>query len=217
MSLAPGPAAAALIDAWEGVRDGNPATVNLDAYLDGGGVATIGKGHAVIDPRSGAMLHGPDGLRRAAEIYPHGLTLAQADQLRDQDLARHAAPIAGLMPASTTQNQFDALVSFAFNIGDGNFEHSSAWRFHEAGTPCGAPLPISAAPALWNRVRKKLLGDPKSVLEAFVAWSFDNGTPYLGLFCRRVAEYAVYAGVPVDQANALGRQVRDAIKAANLD
>lgn len=105
-----------LIKAWEGIRDGDPSTVNLDPYLCPANVATIGWGHAITD--EGKQLKGRAGLIRARELYPDGITLTQAEDLLWNDLRHFEQDVSWLLTRhDTPQNQFDALVSFAFNIG----------------------------------------------------------------------------------------------------
>lgn len=91
--------------------------IELSAYQDSVGVWTIGFGHT-----------GPD-------VRP-GLTISQgvADLLLTSDL--HAFEIrlnAMLGAAETNQNQYDALISFSYNLGSGALQHSTLLRNHLAG------------------------------------------------------------------------------------
>ena len=70
--------------------------------------------------------------------------------------------------AATTQHQFDAMVSLAYNIGMGNFSASTLLRKHKAGDKAGA----AAQFAVWNKANKKVMA---------------------GLTRRRAAEAALYA------------------------
>ena len=70
-----------------------------DAYRDEAGVLTIGYGHTGKDVREGDRL-----------------TTYGAEQLLMIDLQEHEAAVRRLHVART-QGQFDALVSFAFNLG----------------------------------------------------------------------------------------------------
>lgn len=78
-----------------------------DAYLDSVGVWTIGVGHT--GPEVHAGLHWTDD--------------QVADALR-ADLDRFEAAV-NTATAALTQHQFDALVSFAFNVGVGAFTSST--------------------------------------------------------------------------------------------
>jgi GH24 family phage-related lysozyme (muramidase) len=56
-------AAVELIKSFEGIPDGDPGTVRIDAYLCPAGVWTIGWGHALVD--GGAQLKGAGKKARA--------------------------------------------------------------------------------------------------------------------------------------------------------
>lgn len=99
----------ALIKSFEGLR--------LDAYPDpatGGDPWTIGYGHT-------------SGVKRGDRI-----TEQKADEFLRADLRRFEAAVSRLTP-QTTQGQFDALVSFAFNVGEGALERSTLRKLHNAG------------------------------------------------------------------------------------
>ena len=78
-----------------------------DAYRDEAGVLTIGYGHTGKDVREGDRL-----------------TTYGAEQLLLIDLQEHEAAVRRLHVART-QGQFDALVSFSFNLGIGRLHRSS--------------------------------------------------------------------------------------------
>lgn len=80
-----------LIKKWEGCR--------LTVYKDAGGIKTIGWGHAYWT--------GADTI-----------TQAEADVLLLKDIEKHAKYVDKYQPIyGFNQNQYDALVSFAFNVG----------------------------------------------------------------------------------------------------
>ena len=93
-----GQAGLALIKQYEGCR--------LAAYRCAAGVWTIGYGHTA-------------GIHSGMTI-----TQAQADAYLQQDIAKFEGYVNNLayvpITANLNQNQFDALVSFAFNLGAGN-------------------------------------------------------------------------------------------------
>jgi len=139
-----GAAGLSLIKEFEGLR--------LKAYPDpatGGEPITIGWGH------TGGV--------------PLGLTIseAQAEGFLRSDLVRFEKAVNRLAP-KTTKNQFDALVSFAFNLGEGNLEKSTLLRAHNAGNYEGAR-------------------------SEFLRWNRANGKVMAGLTRRREAEAALYA------------------------
>ena len=83
----------------------------LAAYKCPAGVLTIGYGHT----GSGVNV----GLR---------ITQEQADKLLKSDLVIHSNNVSRLVKVPLNQNQFDALVSFEYNIGYGNFSKSTLLR-----------------------------------------------------------------------------------------
>src|SRR3990167_7938116 len=85
------PAGIALIQHFESCR--------LEAYQDEGGVWTIGWGHT-------------EGVCSGDVVTQH-----QADILFEQDLEWFERGVDRLVRVPLTQGQFDALVSFAYNVG----------------------------------------------------------------------------------------------------
>jgi lysozyme len=105
-------------------------------------------------------------------------TEAQAQAAFDSDLARFEDGVNLLLGATpTTQNQFDALVSLAFNIGldiDADtiaegLGDSSLLKAHKAG-------------------------DYETAANKFLAWRFNDGREMKGLLDRRKEEAEVYRG-----------------------
>lgn len=96
--------------------------VRLTAYPDpgsGGEPWTIGYGHT-------------GGVKKGQTI-----TQSQADAFLVNDVKRFEEAVNRLAP-KTTQGQFDALVSFAFNLGEGNLAKSTLLKKHNAGDYAGA-------------------------------------------------------------------------------
>jgi GH24 family phage-related lysozyme (muramidase) len=77
-------------------------------YDDGVGNRTVGYGHML----------------RAGESFPGGLTVAQAQELFTRDVERIVSPVLDRITVPLTQNQVDAIGSFVFNVGPGNFTRS---------------------------------------------------------------------------------------------
>jgi lysozyme len=90
----------------------------LAAYLDGGGVPTIGVGHI-------------KGVKMGQTI-----TQFEADEMLKMDLEDH--DISALLKVPTKQNEFDALSSLAFNIGVNAFAGSTVLKRHNLGNRMGA-------------------------------------------------------------------------------
>jgi lysozyme len=81
-------------------------------------------------------------------------TQQQADQRLAEDVARFSAGVAkALDGAPTTQAQFDALVSFAYNVGLQALAESTLLRLHKAGDYAGA----AAQFARWNKAGGRVL------------------------------------------------------------
>ncbi len=123
-----------LIKHFEGLR--------LEAYKDIAGIWTIGYGHT-----------GPDvseGMRISEE---------EAEALLRKDLTRFEQGVSSAVKVALGQNQFDALVSLAYNIGINAFRGSTAKRLLNKGNF------IQAADAItwWNKatingIRQKVPG-----------------------------------------------------------
>ena len=89
-----------LIKKYEGCR--------LTAYRCPAGILTIGYGHTGSDVHIGQKI-----------------TQEQADKLFNTDVLIHCNNVEKLVKVPLTQNQFDALVSFEYNIGYGQFSKST--------------------------------------------------------------------------------------------
>jgi lysozyme len=120
----------------------------LEAYQDEGGVWTIGWGHTPASPGQTC-------------------TQAQADAWFLIDVAWAVGIVNALIRVPLTQNEFDALVSFVFNVGAGNFRSST--------------------------LRRKLNdGDYAGAAEQFLVWDHVDGAVSDGLKVRREAERALF-------------------------
>ncbi len=95
-------------------------------------------------------------------------TQQQCDDRFTQDLTKFAGGVANVIGgAATTQPQFDAMVSFAYNVGIGNLTKSTLLKLHKAGDYAGAANEFGK----WNKAAGKVLP---------------------GLTRRRAAEAALY-------------------------
>lgn len=103
------------------------------AYRDIAGIPTIGYGHTGPDVHMGLVI-----------------TEAQAVALLQKDLARFEdAVYAATHDVPTTSNQFSAMVSLTYNIGEGGFRSSSVLRLHRI--PTSHPAVVAAAFLNWDK------------------------------------------------------------------
>jgi lysozyme len=132
-----------LLKGHEGLR--------LKAYLDTGDVPTIGYGHT-------------RGVKMGDTC-----TKEQALQWLDEDadIAENDVNRLVKAPFGLNQNQFDALVSFVYNIGGDEFSTSTLLRKLNAGDYTGAA-------------------------KQFGRWIYDNGKIVNGLVLRRADERELF-------------------------
>lgn len=137
--------------------------IELVAYFEGykakpyvcpGGKLTIGYGHVILDNEKEYLTY----------VNPN-----QARQLLYNDLNRFENAVNNLVKVPLEQHQFDALVSFTFNVGPKNLERSTLLKRLNAGH-------YSAA------------------AEQFKRWRFAGGKILKGLERRRAAEAAMFRG-----------------------
>lgn len=143
-------AVAALVLSPEGVRliKGHEGT-KQSAYLDSVGVPTICTGST-----------------RNVFIGQYA-TLEECEQRLVEDTSRAGLAIKRLVKVKLTQEQYDALVSFVFNVGEGNFAKSTLLTRVNDGLCYAAAL-------------------------QFKRWVYAGGRKLRGLVTRREAESALY-------------------------
>ncbi len=109
--------------------------VGLTAYKDSAGIWTIGVGHtsAAGTPKVAA------GMK---------ITAAQASEILSRDLATFEAAVSSAVKVPLNQNEFDALVSFAFNVGAGAFKGSTLLKRLNAGDRRAAADQF----LVWNKI-----------------------------------------------------------------
>lgn len=132
---------------------------SADLYNDDANHATIGFGH-LVHP-------GPINGSEPAE-FQQGISRERAAELLQNDLANAETQVSERVKVPLKSHQFDALVSFVFNIGKGNFLGSD----------------------LLTRLNK---GEYESVPEELRRWVFAKGKPFLGLIRRRQREGTLFA------------------------
>ena len=142
-----------LIKSFEGIRDGDPSTTNLDPYVDPVGIYTIGWGHAIVWGNGFLRTSTPNSKAIAKQLYPNGLTMDEAETLLRNDIHSTSLPVEGLVKVPINDNQFAALVSFAFNLGVNNLRNSTLLRKVNARDFAGASKEF----AKWNKAGGKVL------------------------------------------------------------
>jgi lysozyme len=93
-------------------------------YNDPAGHATIGYGH---------LLHLGPVTAFDKKRYPHGISQPAAFKLLRKDIVRYADAVRANVKVKLYQHEFDALVSFAFNVGIGAFRSSTLLRHLNRG------------------------------------------------------------------------------------
>ncbi len=131
----------AIIKEFEGLR--------LEAYKCPAGVLTIGYGHT-------------KGVKVNQKISEK-----EADRLFAQDIKEFEGYIDRMVKVDLTSNQYEALVSFVYNIGPGAFMHSTL-------------------------LKKLNAGDYKGAQGQFIRWNKAGGKTLPGLTRRRKAEAKLF-------------------------
>lgn len=104
----------------------NNEGLRLKAYLCSAGVPTIGWGHT-------GRLTPP--LVKPTDI----ITLHQAEEYFENDIAATEADLARLTSAKLTQNQYDALIDFVFNLGFTQVRNATLFKRLNRGDYEGVP------------------------------------------------------------------------------
>ena len=141
-----------LIKQFEGLR--------LKAYKCPADVWTIGYGHT--------SAAGQPAVKSGMSI-----TEAQANKILAADLGQYEDAINNSVKVDLTQNQFDALVSFVYNVGIGAFQKSTLLKKLNAGQYDAVPGEL-------------------------MKWTKGGGKELPGLVRRRRAEAALWRGVNDD-------------------
>lgn len=126
-------------------------------YKDPIGIATIGYGFTYYP-----------GTRRKVTMQDPALTKQQGEDMLREVLVTYENDVLRLVKAPLNQNQFDALVSFTFNLGGGSLAKST----------------------LLNKINKNPC-DP-SIRAEFAKWRLAGGKVLAGLVRRRKAEADLY-------------------------
>ena len=123
--------------------------LELTAYPDSGGIPTIAWGHT-------------KGVKLGDTC-----TLEQAEEWFQEDTLAAVHGVDAALTTNVSQSQFDAMVSFTFNVGVGAEAHSTMAKLVNARNFAGAAA-------------------------EFPKWSHVDGVPNAGLLRRREAEQALF-------------------------
>lgn len=127
-------------------------------YLCAAGYPTIGYGHLMQGLNPSALKDG---------TLPT-LTRGEAEEILRKDLRSAEASVLRLTHRPLADNQFNALVSFVFNLGGGAYQASTLRRKVNAGLDDEVP-------------------------GQFLRWCYAGGRKLPGLLRRRQAEASMYA------------------------
>lgn len=120
--------------------------------------ATIGYGHLIK--------------KSEWTLYKNGITAVQADTIFKADIAPFVAVVNNGLKVDVSQQQFDAAVILAYNIGAGGFSNSSAL-------------------ALINNPSAKT--EYSNLERAWKSWHYSQGKKNPGLINRRNSEWNIYS------------------------
>ena len=95
-------------------------------YYCSSGKPTIGWGHVILPEEK-------------AELWDATIDAAKADSILAKDLIKYEASVKKLVKVKLTQNQFDALVSFCLNAGEGSLAASTLLKKVNAGLHAEVP------------------------------------------------------------------------------
>ena len=121
---------------------------------------TIGVGHLILEKDWG--------------LYRNGINMDTAEELLHMDINPTEEAVNRLVKDTIGQNQFDALVLLAFNIGIGGLATSSVLKFINKDYPIKTYTNLE---------------------QAWMAWDKSQGKVMTGLVNRRKAEFALYKTV----------------------
>jgi lysozyme len=124
--------------------------LELKAYRCPAGIVTIGYGHTGADVKMGDVI-----------------IEQKATELLAKDLEIFENYVTKFLKVPVNQNQFDALVSFTYNVGAGNLKSSTL-------------------------LRKLNTGDYKGASEEFKKWNKGGGKVLAGLTKRRNSEKELF-------------------------
>ena len=130
--------------------------LSLKPYKCSANISTVGYGNTYYE----------NGVKVQMSDPP--ITKQRAEELLKHSADRYASKVANLLKKPVTQNQFNALVSFAYNVGTGSFQSST--------------------------LLKKVNINPNdlTIRSEFLRWNKANKVVVNGLTTRRIEESKLY-------------------------
>lgn len=130
------------------------------------------RGNAYPDPATGAK---PYTVGYGTTVYPSRMPVKLGDKVTEQqadaylrnDVKKFEAAVSNAVKVKLTQGQFDALVSFTYNVGPANMASSTL-------------------------IKKLNAGDVNGASDEFTRWNKAAGKVMAGLTTRRTAERALF-------------------------
>lgn len=127
---------------------------------------TVGVGHVLYPEQGKLKLEDRDSVSLRIEDF-RTFPMDEVNAILRSDLARFERGVAQYCPVALTQGQFDALVSFSFNVGLGTLQRST--------------------------LRQKVLrGDMEGAAEELMKYCMAGGKILKGLQNRRIDERAIF-------------------------
>ena len=131
-----------LLEQWEGFKP--------NVYKDSAGLPTIGVGHLLTKSE---LSSGKIVINGTSVPYSGGLTNQQVLNLLSQDVNPAGQAVNNNVKVTLNQNQFDALVSFTFNVGSGSFNSSTLLKVLNQGEYDQVPDQLRR----WNKAGGKVV------------------------------------------------------------
>jgi lysozyme len=159
-----------LIKNYESLHDGDLTMIGLQPKMCPAGIWTVGYGRALRNPNTGSYLKGLKDKAMAYSMYPN-LTESQAVDMLDEDCDQREKMVNSLN-LDINQDQFDALVSFVYNVGFNRLKTSTLLK------------------RIWAKA------SPGGIYEAFLRWNKSTVAGELkelpGLTYRRQSEAELF-------------------------
>lgn len=130
------------------------------------------RSNAYPDPATGGK---PYTIGNGTTVYPSGMPVKLGDKVTEQqadsylrnDVKKFESAVSNAVKVKLTQGQFDALVSFTYNVGPANMSSSTL-------------------------IKKLNAGDSAGAADEFLRWNKAAGKVMAGLTTRRAAERALF-------------------------